>query len=156
MASIVQHPPTRRRTDASLANAAWESLLEAHAAMLRRFEEEDVWSPLTMREYDVLYTLSKCSRPQRLADLSSHVLLSQPGLSRLVDRLVARGLVSRQADVQDHRALALRLTDEGERIRRRVGLRHARQVARWMTTALSLEELSLLKDVTRKIAHAKE
>ncbi|MBS1845109.1 MAG: MarR family transcriptional regulator [Actinobacteria bacterium] len=41
-------------------------------------------------EYDVLYTLSKCRRPIRLGELNRRVLLSQPALSRLVDRLVER------------------------------------------------------------------
>ena len=41
-----------------------------------------------MKEYDVLYTLSKCSNPIRLSELNRHVLLSQPALSRMVDRLV--------------------------------------------------------------------
>ena len=63
-----------------------------------------------MREYDVLYTLSKCPEPIRLSELNRHVLLSQPALSRMVDRLAARGLVARQADPADGRGVRLSLT----------------------------------------------
>lgn len=86
------------RSDQQLANDAWESLLTAHAEMMRELVADDIWDELTMREYDVIYTLSKCERPQRLADLNRHVLLSQPALSRLVERLITRGLIVRQRD----------------------------------------------------------
>jgi Transcriptional regulators len=60
-----------------------------------------------MREYDVLYTLSKDPEPLRLSELNRHVLLSQPALSRLVERLAERGLVSRHADPADGRGVRL-------------------------------------------------
>ena len=92
------------------ANDAWEAMLSAHAVLMKQFAAEDVWADVTMREYDVLYTLSKCDEPVRLGELHRHVLLSQPALSRMVDRLVARGLVERQADLADGRGVRLSLT----------------------------------------------
>ncbi|MFI1460721.1 MarR family winged helix-turn-helix transcriptional regulator [Nocardia carnea] len=91
------------RTSSRLANDAWESLLTAHAALMKQFAAEDVWHGLTMREYDVLYTLSKCPEPIRPAELNRHVLLTQPALSRMVDRLVERGFVQRTRDPHDGR-----------------------------------------------------
>ena len=78
----------------NLANDAWEALLSAHAVLMKQFAAEDIWADVSMREYDVLYTLSKCPEPVRLSELNRHVLLSQPALSRLVDRLADRGLVA--------------------------------------------------------------
>ena len=91
------------------ANDAWEALLSAHASLIRRFSAEEVWEDISMKEYDVLYTLSKCPEPIRPTDLNQHVLLSQPALSRLVDRLAARGLVQRVADSRDLRTVRLSL-----------------------------------------------
>ena len=98
--------------DIRLANAAWEALLTAHSHLMRRFIDERVWrdQELSMREYDVLYTLSKCPEPARMGDLQGGVLLSQPALSRLVDRLEARGLVERVRDSCDGRAVRVALT----------------------------------------------
>ena len=79
------------------ANDAWEALLSAHAALMKEFAAEDIWGDLSMREYDVLYTLSKCPE-LRIGELNRHVLLSQPALSRLVDRLAERGLLERKPD----------------------------------------------------------
>src|SRR3984957_20421484 len=75
------------------ANEAWEALLTAHASVTRQFAAQDIWEDFSMKEYDVLYTLSKCQDPIRLTDLNRHVLLSQPALSRMVDRLADRGPV---------------------------------------------------------------
>ena len=56
------------------ANDAWEALLSAHASLIRRFSAEEVWEDISMKEYDVLYTLSKCPDPIRPTDLNRHVL----------------------------------------------------------------------------------
>jgi DNA-binding MarR family transcriptional regulator len=133
------------------ANDAWEALLSAHASLMRRFSAEDVWEDISMKEYDVLYTLSKCPEPIRLTDLNQHVLLSQPALSRLVDRLAARGLVQRIADSRDLRTVRLELTEDGRALQRRVGRRHARSVARAMRSELTPAELEQLTAICAKL-----
>src|ERR1700758_893978 len=119
------------------ANDAWEALMSAHASLIRQFNAEDVWEDFSMKEYDVLYTLSKCPDPIRLSELNRHVLLSQPALSRLVDRLAARGFVSRSADPKDGRGVRLALPAEGLAIQQRIGRRHGRSVAQAMRANLT-------------------
>jgi DNA-binding MarR family transcriptional regulator len=133
------------------ANDAWEAMLSAHASLMRRFSAEEVWEDISMKEYDVLYTLSKCPEPIRITDLNQHVLLSQPALSRLVDRLAARGLVQRIADSRDLRTVRLSLTEDGRALQRRVGRRHARSVARAMCSELTPAELDQLTAICAKL-----
>jgi DNA-binding MarR family transcriptional regulator len=123
---------------------------------MKKFAAEDIWRDVSMREYDVLYTLSKCPGPQRLSDLNRHVLLSQPALSRLVDRLAERGLVERLADPADGRGVRLALTPAGRDLQRQVGGRHARSVARAMTAGLTPAELRQLEALCRKLARHNE
>ena len=134
-----------------LANDAWEAMLSAHATLMRRFSAEELWEDISMKEYDVLYTLSKCTEPIRLTDLNQHVLLSQPALSRLVDRLAARGLVQRIADSRDLRTVRLSLTEDGRALQRRVGRRHARSVARAMRSELTPAELDQLTAICSEL-----
>ncbi len=134
-----------------LASDAWEALLTAHASLIRRFAAEDVWQDLSMREYDVLYTLSKCPGPIRLTELNRHVLLSQPALSRMVDRLADRGLIRRAADPEDGRGIRLSLTEAGLALQRRIGRRHGRSVASVMTAELSPAELRRLEQICLKL-----
>jgi len=135
-----------------LANDAWEALLSAHAVFMKRFAAQDIWTELSMREYDVVYTLSKCPEPQRINELNRHVLLSQPALSRLVDRLAERGFIERLADPADRRGVRLALTEAGRAVQRDIGRRHARDVARAMTAALSPAELGQLAAICLKLA----
>ncbi|WP_084102189.1 MarR family winged helix-turn-helix transcriptional regulator [Demequina sp. NBRC 110051] len=142
------------RTRTRLANESWEAALRAHAVLMRRFAEQDVWEGLSMREYDVLYTLAKADHPLRLRDLGEGVLLSQPALSRLVDRLVQRGLVFRCTNPDDARAHQLSLTDEGRALQRTVGRAHGAAVAESITTALTDDEMRLLEALSLKLATA--
>jgi DNA-binding MarR family transcriptional regulator len=135
-----------------VANDAWEALLTAHASLMRQFSAQDVWEDFTMKEYDVLYTLSKCPEPIRLGELNRHVLLSQPALSRMVERLADRGLVSRTTDPSDGRGVRLALTEEGLVVQRRIGRRHGRSVARAMFAGLTSQELRQLEELCGKLA----
>ena len=137
---------------AILANDAWEALLSAHAGLMKQFAAQGIWQDLSMREYDVLYTLSKCPAPERMGELNRHLLLSQPALSRMVDRLVDRGLVQRQTDPADGRGVLLALTDAGLALQRQIGRRHARGVARAMTQELTPAELRQLEALCLKLA----
>ena len=136
--------------DAQLRNTAWEALFTAHSRLMRVFQSAPIWDEVSMREYDVLYTLSKASEPMRLTALRDQVLLSQPALSRLVDRLVDRGLIHREEDPHDRRAVGLSLTAHGRDVQRSVGRRHGRDVAERMA-ALTPEELSQLRALCRKL-----
>jgi DNA-binding MarR family transcriptional regulator len=136
----------------NLANDAWEALLSAHATLMKQFAAADIWAEVSMREYDVLYTLSKCPDPINMTELNRHVLLSQPALSRLVDRLADRGLVERCADPADGRGVRLSLTEAGRILQRQVGRQHARGVALAMTAGLNHGELKQLETICRKLA----
>jgi DNA-binding MarR family transcriptional regulator len=136
---------------ARLANEAWEAMLTAHAALLKRFAADEIWRGLTMREYDVLYTLAKSPTPMRLGELNRGVLLSQPALSRMVDRLAERGLVARSRDPDDRRSIRLSLTELGRAEQRRVGGRHAVAVARAFRAALTAAEMEKLAAICQKL-----
>jgi DNA-binding MarR family transcriptional regulator len=137
---------------ARLANDAWESLLTVHATFMKSFAAEPIWGDVSMKEYDVLYALSKSEDPVRLTDLHRRVLLSQPALSRMVDRLVERGLVERCEEPRDRRVVRLTLTDAGRDAQRSVGRAHAQDVAAAMIAAgVSDADLHELQRITRAL-----
>lgn len=141
---------------ARLANDAWESLLTVHATFMKSFAAEPIWGDVSMKEYDVLYALSKSPDPVRLTDLHRRVLLSQPALSRMVDRLVERDLVERCADDGDKRVVRLALTEAGRACQREVGRAHARDVTAAMTARVSDADLEELKRITRALLGTEE
>ncbi|MEU7482014.1 MarR family transcriptional regulator [Lentzea sp. NPDC042327] len=137
------------------ANEAWEALMTSYAVLVKRFNAEDVWGELSMREYDVLYTLSKCDGPLRMSELNRHVLLSQPALSRMVDRLVDRGLVDRCPDPGDRRGVRLSLTPAGRETQQAIGRPHARSVTRALSV-LTPQELDQLAAICGKLSQSEE
>ncbi|WP_211344939.1 MarR family winged helix-turn-helix transcriptional regulator [Rarobacter incanus] len=134
-----------------IANLAWETLLRAHASMMRGFLADDIWDQISAREYDVLYTLSKARGPVRQSEVLRGVVLSQPALSRLIDRLVCRGLVTRADDPDDRRSVLLGLSDRGRELQRAVGTRHGKIVAERMWQHLDREEMATLTALAAKL-----
>jgi DNA-binding MarR family transcriptional regulator len=143
--------PMGNQSDAARAKAAWEALLVAHSVLLRNFDSEHIWTDVSMHEYDVLHTLRLHHGPMRMRSLSDSVLLSQPGLSRLVDRLVARGLVRRHKDPEDGRGVLVELTDDGRAVQRRIDRSRSRSVADAVMRALSGPEQEELRALCTKL-----
>jgi DNA-binding MarR family transcriptional regulator len=137
-----------------IANEAWEALFRAQATIARELAAGDVWGALSPREYGVLYALSNAPSGLRISELGNDVLLTQPGLSRLVARLENAGLVERVDDPEDGRACRIRLTAAGARAQRQVGARHGLHVAETMTRTLSSEQLLQLRDLCRELTAA--
>lgn len=148
-------PPRRGAADAA---TAWEALFRAQVAVMRRLAADDAWDELSMKEYDVLFTLSRCpTGGLRLKDLNREVLLSQPSLSRLVDRLVARGLVERQAVADDLRGTRVVLTDAGRTLQKQVGRRHVATIDETISGALDPAELAELERLCDRLrAHVSD
>lgn len=139
-------------SDKRIAVDAWESLFRAEVAVLRRLNEEFPTDEISFTEYDVLFNLSRGEgRRLRLRDLNRNLLLTQPSVSRLVDRLASRGLVEKLPDATDGRGTIVALTDEGYSVFARVAVVHAESIARRVGGALSVDELRVLTTLTAKL-----
>ncbi len=94
---------------------AWAVFLRAHAGVTRRLESElRAERDLGLAEYDALIQLALANGYRlHMSDLAERVLLSRSGVSRLVDRLEASGLVVRAACREDARVSWATLTDAG-------------------------------------------
>lgn len=144
-------------TNVRLAAQAWESLFRAQVTLMRRFTADDVWGPLSVREYDVLFALSGSrGAGMRLNELNREVLLSQPSLSRMVDRLAAGGYVTKGEAPGDRRGTRVQLTAEGARLQREIGRRHVERIAHYVGGALSDDELRTLARITTTLREAQQ
>lgn len=138
-------------TDRRLAIDAWESLFRAQHEVLGDISQEFDENTLSQAEYDVLLTVTRGENmTARLRDVTANMLVSQPSVSRLVDRMVARGLLTKCADPQDGRGALVRATEAGASLFRRVATVHGRAIAERMSH-LSDEELAQLRDLTAKL-----
>ncbi|MDH6182067.1 DNA-binding MarR family transcriptional regulator [Microbacteriaceae bacterium SG_E_30_P1] len=132
--------------------AAWEALFRAQVAVLRELNAEFPSDEISFTEYDVLFNLSRWpGRRLRIRDLNKHLLLSQPSVSRLVDRLAARGLVSKESDPGDGRGTVAHLTDAGYELFLSVAVQHADSIQRRVGSSLSSDELETLTQLCDKL-----
>jgi DNA-binding MarR family transcriptional regulator len=134
--------------------AAWRSFLRAHAAVTRKLEADLLAEhKMPLAWYDVMVQLVEApSHRLRMTDLAGAVLISRSGLTRLVDRLVAEGLVRREPAMHDARGTFAVLTDEGYARLRAATPTHLRGVGGYVIDRISPEQLQALSEACILIA----
>jgi DNA-binding MarR family transcriptional regulator len=122
---------------------AWQALLHAHHLVIGSLDRElRQEHDLSLAAYDVLLRLARASgRALRMTELAERVMLSPSGLTRLVDRLVAKGFVQRLADPDDGRVAFASLTDQGRRQLRNAARTHLRGIREHFTGRLTEAQL---------------
>ncbi|WP_344001291.1 MarR family winged helix-turn-helix transcriptional regulator [Microbacterium paludicola] len=137
--------------DRRLAVEAWESLFRAQHEIFAEISSDFTGTGLTQSEYDVLLTVTRAEgMSARLRDVTTNMLISQPSVSRLVDRMVTRGLVTKCSDPADGRGAMVTATENGAQAFRQVAVNHGRSIAERMSV-LSEDELRQLRQLTQKL-----
>jgi DNA-binding MarR family transcriptional regulator len=117
-----------------------------HAAaihLLRRLRREDERSGLSAAKLSALSVLVFAG-PMRLTDLARAEQVRPPTMTRLVASMEAEGLVHREADAADARAVKLRATAKGTRLLDQGRLRRIERLASALTL-LPEKDLRLLE-----------
>jgi DNA-binding MarR family transcriptional regulator len=86
-----------------------------------------------------------------LTQLTRQAPLSQSRVSRLVAELEREGLVSREADEGDTRAVKVTITDDGLTMLRKAQETHYGGLQRHLFSRLTRAEITQLADVTEKL-----
>ncbi|UOE46177.1 MarR family winged helix-turn-helix transcriptional regulator [Agromyces larvae] len=107
---------------------------------------------ISLNEYDVLFNITRApGRQLRLRDLNRTVLITQPSVSRLVDRLAARGLVRKTDDPTDGRGTIVAITPEGFELFRGVAVSHMDAITRHVGGALDDDDLTTLAELCDRL-----
>lgn len=96
---------------------------------------------LSRTEAGLLATLVE--GPRRITELAGTEALAQPSVSKLVDKLERRGLVTRQRDDDDGRAVVVSISAEGQ-LRLESVRSHIRSLLRQTLLELEDEDLAAL------------
>ena len=132
--------------------AAWGTLLEAHATLMRQLQTDLVdKTGLDLNDFDVISQLAQAGGRLRMTDLAARAFSSRSGLTRRVDRLVEEGLVARTTADGDARGVVVTLTDAGAaRVSETVPV-HLRAVAELFMAKLDDQELAVLERGLKKV-----
>jgi MarR family transcriptional regulator, 2-MHQ and catechol-resistance regulon repressor len=103
-------------------------LSRAAAAVTAAAQVDAARHGLSLAEFAALEALHH-KGPLLLGELQRAILKSSGGITYVVDRLTAKGLVRRRPCAEDRRALYAELTDEGTRLMDRIFPAHAAAIA---------------------------
>jgi DNA-binding MarR family transcriptional regulator len=133
----------RRRPDPERL-AAWRDFLQGHSRLMAELERElRDETGLSLAQYDVLLRLSEAPEQQmRMRELSAAVLYTTGGVTRLIDRMVAAGLVAREPSRTDRRSVLATLTPAGRELLTRAGRLHLAGIQRHFAAFLPDDELA--------------
>src|SRR5947207_9389933 len=108
------------RTDATRSKASdvsgthlWLVLMKAHRALERLATQSIESLDVCLSDFGVMELLLH-KGPQPVNEIGRRVVLTSGAITTAVDRLEARGLVTREADPGDRRARIVRLTARGK------------------------------------------
>ena len=125
---------------------AWRGMLQVHSAVTRQLDAQmHAEHGLSVSAYEVLMFLADADGHRlRMAEIADSVLLSRSGLTRLVDRLVALGLVVRNACADDGRGSYAELTPAGVERLEAARQTHLRGVRAFFLDKLTAEDQATL------------
>ncbi len=144
------------KTDSQTHLHMWRSFLEAHSTVVkyleRRMQEQH---SLPLAWWDVLQQLADGPEGRlRMGELAESVLLTRSGITRLVDRMIAAGLVVREACPGDRRGYFAVITQEGKDTIEKVGPDHSKDAWEVFLGHITEEEAASLEQVFKRVLAA--
>lgn len=130
---------------------AWISLVQAREAAVRRVQlalRKEGLPPLEW--YDVLLELER-GGPMRPRELQKRLLLPQYSLSRLLDRMVAAGLLVRDACEEDRRGTLMSLAAAGKALRQQIWPVYAAAINSALGDRLNTTEAKTLTELLQRL-----
>jgi DNA-binding MarR family transcriptional regulator len=142
-----------KKEPSKAAVAAWTRLVRGHAVAMDTVEASLKRAGFpALSWYDVLLELDRAGEDGlRPFELERLLLLPQYGLSRLLDRIEAKGYLARRSCETDGRGQVVVITRNGRDIRRRMWPVYAAGIEAAVSDKLSESEMATLATLLAKI-----
>ena len=135
---------------------AWRSYIQSHASILRLLDAELVAEHgITARDYEVLLYLAQADdRRLPMSALAERTMLTRSGITRLIDGLVASGLIERVSCPNDARVSYAQITEPGYEKLRQAGCSHVASIQRLFLEHYSESEIAQLATLLSRLPGA--
>jgi DNA-binding MarR family transcriptional regulator len=129
----------------------------ASRVLERRLVENFARHGLELWEFDVLATLRRSGPPYQLTagELSASSMVTSGAITNRVDRLVAKGLLSRETDPANRRSVVITLTTDGWNLIERVLEDHVEHERR-LLGSLTVKQQQQIAGLLRTLLNALE
>jgi DNA-binding MarR family transcriptional regulator len=143
-------PPSSRRA-LSLENRIFVALLQAANTLAQEAEQLLKAAGLTGAQYNVLRIL-RGTEPQGLAcrAIGDRMISHDPDMTRLLDRLEKRGLITRARQTDDRRVVKARITPQALGLLKTLDL-PVRQLHKRQFRHVSAARLKILSDLLEEV-----
>jgi DNA-binding MarR family transcriptional regulator len=129
------------------------ALLRTTDAVRKRLAQVVEKEGITLQQYNVLRILRGAGgEPLSALEIGDRLIEETPGVSRLLDRLVAKRLIRRDRAVHDRRMLQCSLTDRGAQVLSRLE-EPVNAADAEVLHALTPRELTVLDDLLARVRH---
>ena len=136
---------------------AWWSVLRSSTLLLRNLGTDLQGSGLSLDWFDVLINIRQYpNTPMPLSELADNVVLSRSGLTRLLDRMEAAGLVQRTLSTTDRRRFDVTLRPAGVAEFDRVWPKHQEDVRQRFLQHLTANEMKIIHAGLAKVIDANQ
>lgn len=120
MSRSIQQDIKQAKPFSSKGQEATIALLRTADVIRRRLTKVVEREGTTLQQYNVLRILRGADGPLSALDIADRLIEETPGVSRLIDRLVAKKLVRRTRSAQDRRMLECSITPLGLEVLKRL------------------------------------
>ena len=154
--ALPETAPVRRSSPAEDPSLdVWRAFIQTHARLIHKLDEElQAAHGLSLAEYDALLQIvSAPERRLRMSVLADRVLLSRSGITRLVDRLEADGMVERFACPTDARGSMAAITHLGVTRLRAASKTHLEGVRRYFLDVIAADEQLAIQRSLERVAN---
>ena len=141
--------------------AAWRHLQWATALIMNRFRSDLAEAGLPIEEFDALVHLAwEPTGTLPLQELTASMVLatalSRSGLTRILDRMEANGLIRRKLNPHDRRRFDVVLTAKGKRRFDEVWPPHQEGIGRYFAAPLTQRDIDELDRIVDKLIRHNE
>jgi MarR family 2-MHQ and catechol resistance regulon transcriptional repressor len=145
---------SKAERDSAAALKAWVVLARAYLAISAHVSADVARHDLTASEFGILEALYH-KGPLLLGDLQKKILVTSGGVTYLVNRLAAKGLITRESFPGDKRSRFAVLTPDGSALIRQIFPGHAKRLTKVMG-ALTPKEQKRLAGMLRTLGKGAE
>jgi DNA-binding MarR family transcriptional regulator len=134
--------------------APFSAFMRAYASVARRLDDDlQAEHGMSLQEYGALLYLAWApERRLRMSRLADGLVLSKSGVTRLVDRLVADGLVERRVCPTDARGAEAHITPAGVERLRAAAPTHLRGIGAYFLDVVEAADLATLARALSSVA----
>jgi MarR family 2-MHQ and catechol resistance regulon transcriptional repressor len=131
------------------ALSTYVKLMRAAESITARVHKHLSSVGLTVSQFGVLETMHHLG-PLSQKDLGQKILRSSGNITMVIDNLEKRRLVQRERDTSDRRFFIVHLTDEGQKLIRKIFPSHAALITNEMSV-LNATDQKILGDLCKKV-----